>query len=122
MVIREYLESDRAWAEAFIQVKVGGPLQARRGELIDVLALPGFVAERANRPVGFVTYRLDDAECELAFLAALRRHEGVGTALLQALLREVADCYRLKRCVSISGAASSYRRFALERSPTHANA
>ena len=27
----------------------GGPLQARRGELIDVLALPGFVAERNGR-------------------------------------------------------------------------
>ena len=73
----------------------GGALQARRGELIDVLALPGFVAERNGRPVGVVTYRRESDECELAFIAALERHEGVGTALLEALLEAVADCERV---------------------------
>ena len=109
----------------------GGALQARRGELIDVLALPGFVAERDGRPVGVVTYRRESNECELAFIAALERHQGVGTALLETLLEAVAECEpiwlvttndNLEALASISVAASSYRRFALERSPTHANA
>jgi hypothetical protein len=73
----------------------GGALQARRGELIDVLALPGFVAERDGRPVGVVTYRRESNECELAFIAALERHEGVGTPLLEALLGAVAECERI---------------------------
>ena len=73
----------------------GGPLQARRGSLLDVLALPGFVAERAERPIGLVTYRLEDDECELAFIGALERHTGVGTALLDALLRTVGDRGRI---------------------------
>jgi GNAT superfamily N-acetyltransferase len=73
----------------------GGPLQARRGELIDVLALPGFVAERNGRPVGLLTYRSDEDECELAFIVSLEPHGGIGTALLAALRREVADCARI---------------------------
>lgn len=95
VLIREYGDSDRVWAEPFMQDKFGGPLQARRGSLLDVLALPGFVAERDGRPIGLVTYGLDNDECELAFIAALERHSGVGTALLDALLQAVAGCKRL---------------------------
>jgi ribosomal protein S18 acetylase RimI-like enzyme len=95
MLIREYQESDRAWAEAFMNDRFGGALQARRGELIDVLALPGFVAERNGRPAGIVTYRRENGDCELAFIAALDRHEGIGTALLDALLEAASGCERV---------------------------
>ena len=95
MLVREYRESDRAWAEAFVRDEFGGRLQARRGELLDVLALPGFVAEHGGRPIGLVTYRLENDECELAFIGALERHAGVGTALLDALLRAVSECERI---------------------------
>jgi len=114
-VIRTYQESDRTWAEAYMDNEFGGALQARRGELIDVLALPGFVAETDGRPVGIVTYRLDGRECELAFIAAFERHRGVGTALLEALLDAAAGCDRVwlvttndtsRRFASTSDAAS----------------
>lgn len=95
MLIREYRESDRVWADPFMHAEFGGPLQARRGELLDVLALPGFVAERDGRPLGLVTYRLEDDECELAFIASFERLAGVGTALLDALLQAVAGCGRI---------------------------
>lgn len=75
--------------------RVWRPLQARRGELIDVLALPGSVAERKRRPVGLLTYRRENAECELAFVMALEPHRGVGTTLLDALREAVADCARI---------------------------
>lgn len=74
---------------------VGGALQARRGELIDVLALPGFVAERGGRPAGILTYRREGSDCELAFVAAFESQQGVGTALLDALREAVADCDRI---------------------------
>ena len=73
----------------------GGAMQARRGELIDVLALPGFVAEGDGRPVGIVTYRREGKDCELAFIAAFERHRGIGTALLHALRGAVVDCDRI---------------------------
>jgi ribosomal protein S18 acetylase RimI-like enzyme len=95
-VIRPYRENgDRAWAEGFMDDAWGGALQARRGELLDVLALPGVVAEADGRPVGFATYRLDGDECELAFIVALERREGIGTALLDAVRDAAADCRRI---------------------------
>jgi ribosomal protein S18 acetylase RimI-like enzyme len=95
VVIREYRQSDRAWAESFLNKEFGGSVQARRGALLDVLALPGFVAEPDVEPIGLVTYRLENDECELAFIAAFERQVGVGTALLEALLQAVAGCERI---------------------------
>ena len=70
-------------------------MQARRGELIDVLALPGFTAERDGRPVGLLTYQRANGECELAFMAALERQHGIGSALLDALRHEVGEGQRI---------------------------
>ena len=95
MVIRPYTDPDRLWAEALMEAEFGGPLQARRGELIDVLALSGFVAEEDARPVGLLTYQCETGACEIAFIAAVERHQGIGSALLDALRREVADCERM---------------------------
>ncbi len=92
VVVREYREPDRAWARALLNADFGGPHQVRRGELVDVAALPGFVAERDGRRVGIVTYHREDETCELAFIAATERHRGTGSALLEALCQEVADC------------------------------
>ncbi len=86
-MVREYREAeDRDWAQARLAAGWGGRLQARRGELLDVLALPGFVADEDGSPQGLVTYRLDGDECELAFLEAFERGRGIGTALLAAVV------------------------------------
>ena len=95
MLIREYRDDDHVWAELFVEAQLGGRLQARRGELLDVLALPGFVAEREGEPIGLVTYRLEDREFELAFIAALERHAGIGSALLEAVLKAAAGSDRI---------------------------
>lgn len=86
---------DRPWAKARLDAEWGGALQARRGELHDVLALPGFVAERDDRPVGIATYAIAGEECELAFIEALEPGRGIGTALLEAVLRAARGCRRV---------------------------
>jgi ribosomal protein S18 acetylase RimI-like enzyme len=73
----------------------GGAVQARRGELHDVLSLPGFVAEEDDRPVGIATYRRDGDACELAFLEAFEPRRGLGSALLEAVVEAAAGCARL---------------------------
>jgi GNAT superfamily N-acetyltransferase len=95
VVIRPYAHSDRVWAEGLLNAEFGGPLQCRRGELIDVLALSGLVAEEDARPLGLLTYQCETGSCEIAFIAAVHRHLGVGSALLDALREEVADCERM---------------------------
>jgi ribosomal protein S18 acetylase RimI-like enzyme len=95
VVVRPYTESDRAWAELLLDADFGGRLQVRRGELIDVLALSGLVAEETAGPVGLLTYRCENGACEIASIAAVERHRGIGSALLDALRREVTDCERM---------------------------
>ena len=85
MNVRALDPADLAWAEAFLDEEMGGRRQARLGELIDVLALPGLVAEDNGERVGLLTYRRADDECEIAVIAAASRHRGVGTALIESL-------------------------------------
>lgn len=94
VTIRPYRESDRSWAE-LVLAEFGGPLQARRGELVDVLAFPGFTAERDGRRNGLLTYQRANGECELAFMVALERQHGIGSELLDALRSEVGDSERI---------------------------
>ena len=83
-------ERDVEWAEQLLDASFAGRMQARRGQLIDVLALPGFIAERAVERVGLLTYDSQD-ECELAVLIATERGVGIGTALVDALRNRAGD-------------------------------
>jgi ribosomal protein S18 acetylase RimI-like enzyme len=80
--------TDLSWAEAHLDEVFGGRLQARRGELVDVLALPGFIVETQNQRVGIATYDVRD-ECELAVLSAVNSGQGVGSALVGAVRERV---------------------------------
>jgi ribosomal protein S18 acetylase RimI-like enzyme len=82
---------DTTWAERFLDERLGGRSQARRGELVDVLAFPGLVAEVDDEPVGLLTYHLREGECEIAAIAASARQCGVGTALIEALRSRIAE-------------------------------
>jgi ribosomal protein S18 acetylase RimI-like enzyme len=76
---------DHSWASELLDREFGGPQQARRGELLDALDLPGLVAEDGGRRAGLLCYRLDGEECELFLLLAVEPGNGAGTALLDAL-------------------------------------
>jgi GNAT superfamily N-acetyltransferase len=95
-VIREYDEErDRPWAEARMDVEWGGTVQARGGELHDVLSLPGFVAEERGRLFGIATYSRSRDACELAFIETVERGRGIGTALLEAVVAAAVGCSRV---------------------------
>jgi hypothetical protein len=61
---------DLTWTSELLDAAFAGRWQARRGELVDVLAVPGLVAERDGDPAGLLTYRLDARECEIEALVA----------------------------------------------------
>jgi ribosomal protein S18 acetylase RimI-like enzyme len=90
VAIRPYVPTeDAAWAEGVLD-GVGGRVQARRGELVDVLEPGlGFVAERNRTVAGLLTYRLDLDAAELSSIVATPRWVGSGTALLAALIEAV---------------------------------
>ena len=92
-IIRPFGFEDMSWAEVLIGGEMSGRHQARRGELIDVLALAGLVAEVDGRPVGLLTHDVVGRDCEIAYIEVEgdRRRLGVGTALLDALSDRVSS-------------------------------
>jgi len=59
--------------------------------------LPGFIAEVDNRPVGLLTYHVEDDQCEVVSLNSLREGMWIGSSLLDAAKEaaQAAGCRRM---------------------------
>jgi GNAT superfamily N-acetyltransferase len=80
------LEPDEAgWAEELYTRHWGAPLAARKGELVDLRALPALVAELDGERSGLATYAIRGDACELASMIALVEGAGVARALVGAV-------------------------------------
>jgi GNAT superfamily N-acetyltransferase len=88
--LRAYVpDRDESWATDLLGDGLGGRLQARRGEIVDVLDGDGLIAELDDRPVGLLTFRPDSpSTIELAALLIVEPGRGIGSALLAAFLDE----------------------------------
>jgi ribosomal protein S18 acetylase RimI-like enzyme len=116
--VRPRAPSDRDWATKLERDTWGEPLVARRGELVDPTALPGFVAVVDGEKVGLVTYAVRGDECEVVSIRSLREGVGVGRALLDAV-RESAVAARCRRLWLITTnnnvrALAVYQRWGLD--------
>ena len=78
-------DEHRGWARRIIAEHWGSVIVITRGNVHDTSCLPGFVAVRNGRPVGLVTYRVNQGECELVTLDSLAEGLGIGTALVEAV-------------------------------------
>ena len=92
LTIRAYDEAaDRQWLEARLDDGFGaGHLQARRGELIDVLTGEGAIAERDGEPIGVALWHATGNETELTYLWAFEAGASIGTRLMEAMSDRVA--------------------------------
>jgi hypothetical protein len=72
-------------SRGLLDAELGGRWQARLGEMVDVLALPGWVAVHDDRLVGVATLRGAGERAELAAIVVGegRRYTGLGSALLE---------------------------------------
>jgi ribosomal protein S18 acetylase RimI-like enzyme len=86
VTVRPLVPGDLDWATESLAMGLGGRLQARRGELIDVLEGEALVATRGGERVGLLTWRPDGpGRVEVSALLALVPRAGVGTALVRGL-------------------------------------
>jgi ribosomal protein S18 acetylase RimI-like enzyme len=92
-VIREMAATDEEAASRLLDAEVAGRLQVRLGEVHDVLALPGVVAEVGAALVGVATYAVTGERAELAVLAVSSDHRrrGIGGALVESVVSAATE-------------------------------
>jgi ribosomal protein S18 acetylase RimI-like enzyme len=81
-IVRPLAPTDRVWLPALIRERWGDEIIVILGTIYRPAELPGFAVEAAGNVVGFATYQITGANCELVSLASLRPNQGIGTALL----------------------------------------
>jgi ribosomal protein S18 acetylase RimI-like enzyme len=92
--IRAVDHGDRDWMRSLLRERWATPEIVTRGRVHDAARLPGFIAVVAEQSVGLVTYALENGACEIVSLDSLQQGEGVGSALLNA----VVDSAREQKC------------------------
>lgn len=91
LTVRPFGEADLPWAESLAAAEMGGRWQVRRGERVDALQPPGWVAERDGAPVGLLTAAPRADGWELVLLLVTERRTGVAGALVDRLLAEARE-------------------------------
>jgi ribosomal protein S18 acetylase RimI-like enzyme len=83
-VIRPLTADDGPWKEALLRRAWGGVAIARKGELVEVLPLEGFVAVLDGERCGLLTYLLRGDELEIVTLQVEEEGKGLARALMDA--------------------------------------
>jgi GNAT superfamily N-acetyltransferase len=82
--IRPVNEGDRPMLAWLVAELWGSEVVAVHGNLLRPGELPGFIAERARRVAGLLTYQLIGESLEIVTLNAIDRRAGIGTLLIEA--------------------------------------
>lgn len=97
VVILPLAEKDRTWIADFITSRWGAAFIVAHGVVYEPRELAGFVAQSGNEIIGLVTYAIAGNACEIVTLDAVQKNIGIGTALIQAVIRAArqAQCQRV---------------------------
>jgi ribosomal protein S18 acetylase RimI-like enzyme len=88
VAVRPVEENDRPTVEWLTAQLWGAAEVAVHDGVFYPASLPGFIAERAGRIAGLVTFEVRLGVLEIATLNALDRYQGVGTMLIEAVRSE----------------------------------
>jgi GNAT superfamily N-acetyltransferase len=88
VVVRPVQESDRPTVEWLTTQLWGAPEVVVHDEVYHPAALPGFIAERAGRIAGLVTYDVRPGVLEIVTINALEQQTGIGTMLIEVIRGE----------------------------------
>src|SRR5947209_1616572 len=94
--IRPLNPEDAEWVAHFIEEQWHSPIAISRGKIYYPHTLPGFVALQDDKPVGLITYTIQDHDCEIVTIDSIFPSHGTGTALIQAV-KEVAEQHQCSR-------------------------
>src|SRR5512134_3553181 len=75
----------------------GGEEMITRGKVYRPEQLEGFVVEDGEEWIGLLTFAMEDGECEVTSLDSLREGQGIGSKLIDQVIKEARGrgCRRL---------------------------
>ena len=88
VAIRPVAENDRPTVGWLTTQLWGAPEVAVHDGVFYPASLPGFIAERAGRIAGLVTFEVRGNVLEIATINALDQRQGIGTLLIEAVRAE----------------------------------
>jgi GNAT superfamily N-acetyltransferase len=89
-------DDEKAWATSVLTESWGSAISVSRGRVYQGDELPGFIAVQKGKPVGLITYCLNDKECEITTTNSMVEGKGIGSALVDAV-KSVAVTSKCKR-------------------------
>ena len=90
--IREKEPVDQSWLPDFIRTQWGEEFVIVHGICYFPAELQGFIAESDNAEVlGLLTYQISKGECEIVTLDSLKSGGGIGTALIEKMIRSAHE-------------------------------
>ncbi len=96
--VRPVEEADRIVVARLVLELWGAHTAVAHGEVFFPASLPGFLVEKQGQVLGLLTYTVANHQLEIVTIDALRRGRGVGTALVDAAVRQARTlgCTRVR--------------------------
>lgn len=89
MIIRSVIRSDRLWIEQLLRDHWGGDCIISGGTQYFPQEMDGLIAIDGSERVGLLSFSKSGPSVEIVLLQALKKHEGIGTALIECLVKKV---------------------------------
>ena len=93
--------SDRTLVDEFIRQQWYTTTMIIRGKEIDMTQTDGFYVKEQEDIIGLITYFVSDDVLEVISLNSLRENQGIGTKLVDAVIREAKD-RKLKKILVVT--------------------
>ena len=124
--VRAVRAQERGWLTEHLQLAWGSTTIVSRGRARDASLLPAIVCTDGEELLGLATFEIADGACELVTIEAFRRGEGIGTALLDAVLEQARErgCSHLHLVTTNDNLAAQrfYERYGLTLVAVHQGA
>jgi len=88
MIVRPIKLEDKLWIKNLIIKEWESIKIISRGKIHKIENLQGLIAEEAGDKQGIITYHVEKNECEIITLNAIYKNKGIGTMLLQELIKQ----------------------------------
>jgi ribosomal protein S18 acetylase RimI-like enzyme len=86
--VRSVRAEERGWLSEHLQLAWRSATIVSRGRARDASRLPAVVCTDGDELLGLATFELAGGACELVTIEAFRPREGIGTALLSAVIEQ----------------------------------